>query len=197
MKKTTLILAFLLFCLTSVLTAQSTEPDLISINEDRISLNKNGMLVLGGWAVTNIAIGGIAMTQTSGSVKYFHQMNAAWNSVNLAIAGFGYAGARGMDSDISFGETLGEFHSLERILLFNAGLNVGYMATGAYLWERGIRTDSNRLRGYGQSMILQGGFLFVFDLTLYALSRSQSSPFLEMMDQFQVSASGVSMRISF
>ena len=51
--------------------------------------------------------------------------------------------------------------------LFNAGLDVGYMATGAYLWERGIRKDSRGLKGYGQSLILQGGFLFTFDLIMY------------------------------
>ena len=189
------LLIQILFC--SLLLAQSSEPDLLRINQDRISMNSNGMLVLGGWAVTNIAIGSIGMTQTSGNTKYFHQMNAAWNTVNLAIAGFGYYGLRGQSADIGLSETITEFHNFEKILLFNAGLDVGYMAMGAYLWERGIRTDSERLRGYGQSMILQGAFLFVFDGILYFMSRAESSRLIESLSSVQFTSTALSVSFSF
>lgn len=197
MKKFLPPLLMLLFGIHTVLHAQTADPDLVQINEDRISMNKNGMLILGSWAVGNIALGGIAMTQTSGNVKYFHQMNAAWNTVNLAIAGFGYYGLRNQNTALSLSETIHEYHNFEKILLFNAGLDIGYMAIGAYLWERGIRTDSSRLRGYGQSMILQGGFLFTFDVILYVLSRSQSSGLIDSLDNLQFSGNGLSFTIPF
>lgn len=137
------------------------------------------------------------MTQAAGQTKYFHQMNAAWNSVNLAIAGFGYYGLRNQSVDLSLAETITEFHNFEKILLFNAGLDVGYMAIGAYLWERGIRKESNRLVGYGKSMILQGGFLFTFDLVLYFMSQSKSSALIDTLNVVQFNGTALSVTIPF
>jgi hypothetical protein len=90
-----------------------------------------------------------------------------------------------------------EFQNFEKILLFNAGLDVGYMALGAFLWERGLRKDSDRLTGYGQSLILQGGFLFTFDLVLYFMNRSQSSQVLEILEQVQFTGTSVAVNIPF
>ena len=197
MKNRFLSLLILQFLFCGLLLAQPSDPDLRVINEERISLNSNGMLVLGGWAVSNIIVGGVGMTQTGGQTKYFHQMNAAWNSVNLAIAGFGYYGLRNQSVDLSLAETINEFHNFEKILLFNAGLDIGYMAIGAYLWERGIRKDSNRLVGYGQSMILQGGFLFTFDLVLYFMSRSKNSALIDTLNNIQFNGTALSINIPF
>ena len=197
MKKKLLLFVLLQILFAGWLMAQPTSQELEQINRDRISLNSNGMLILGGWAVSNLVVGGIGMTQNSGNVRYFHQMNAAWNTVNLAIAGFGYYGLRNQSTSITLSETITEFHNFEKILLFNAGLDVGYIAIGAYLWERGIRTESARLKGYGQSMILQGGFLFVFDLVLYALSRSESRALIQSLDSVSLSASGIGLSITF
>lgn len=189
------ILVQLLFC--GWLHAQTNLINLEEINEKRLSINSSGMLVLGGWAVSNLFIGGIGMTQTSGTTKYFHQMNAAWNTVNLAIAGFGYYGLSNQSTGIGLSETITEFHNFEKILLFNAGLDVGYMAIGAFLWERGLRKDSTRMVGYGQSMILQGGFLFVFDAVLYFLSRSESSRLIDSLNYIQVNGTALSLNIPF
>jgi hypothetical protein len=38
-----------------------------------------------------------------------------------------------------------------------------------------------RLRGYGNSVILQGSFLFVFDLIMYGLLRSHRADFLQQL----------------
>jgi hypothetical protein len=177
--------------------AQTSEPDLEAINQNRIGLNSNGMLVLGGWAVSNMIVGGIGMTKTNGTTKYFHQMNAAWNSVNLTIAGFGYYGLKNQDVGMTLSETISEFHSLEKILLFNTGLDVGYVALGAFLWERGLRKESNRLTGYGQSLVLQGGFLFVFDTILYFLNRSKSSQLMDFVSHVQFSGTSLAVTIPF
>lgn len=197
MKKRLLLFILVQFLFYGWLHAQTNLVDLEEINEKRLSINSSGMLVLGGWAVSNLFIGGIGMTQTSGTTKYFHQMNAAWNTVNLAIAGFGYYGLRNQSTGIGLSETITEFHNFEKILLFNAGLDVGYMAIGAFLWERGLRKDSTRLVGYGQSMILQGGFLFVFDAVLYFLSRSESSRLIDSLNYIQVNGTALSLNIPF
>jgi hypothetical protein len=196
-KQKIFVFLILQFLFSGLLFAQSSEPDLEAINQNRIGLNSNGLLVLGGWAVSNMIVGGIGMAKTNGTTKYFHQMNAAWNTVNLAIAGFGYYGLRNQDVSMSLAETISEFHSFEKILLFNAGLDVGYMALGAFLWERGLRKESNRLTGYGQSLILQGGFLFTFDTVLYFLNRSESSKLMEFVSHVQFTGTSVAVSIPF
>lgn len=124
-------------------------------------------------------------------------MNLVWNSVNLAIAGFGYIGLRSDPAQYSLPETIREFQNLENILLFNAGLDVGYMAAGAYLWERGIRKESNRLIGYGQSVVLQGAFLFTFDLILFAASRNKSSKLIDELGKLSIKPTGISYQTRF
>lgn len=197
MKKKIFLFIIIQLLFSGLLLAQPSTESLAEINLDRIQLNSNGMLILGGWAVSNIIIGGVGMTQSSGNTYYFHQMNAAWNTVNLAIAGFGYYGLRNQSSDINLSETIFEFQNFEKILLFNAGLDVGYMAIGTYLWERGLRKDNSRLTGYGQSMILQGGFLFAFDLILYFASNAKSSAFIESLNHLQFTGTGLSLYYSF
>jgi hypothetical protein len=58
---------------------------------------------------------------------------------------------------------------LQRIFLLNAGLDVGYIMAGAWMHERAgnVTKNSDRLRGFGRSIALQGAFLFVFDLGAY------------------------------
>jgi len=197
MFKFTTILASIIIGGIGIIKAQSSEKSLEIINEKRLKLNKDGMKVLGSWAAGNIIISGAGMTQTEGSVRYFHQMNLAWNSVNLAIAGLGYFGSRRDPSAFNLKETVQEYNKFENILLFNAGLDVGYMATGAYLWERGIRKENSRLKGYGQSLILQGGFLFTFDIIMYLASKQQSNNLLEVLDDIQLQPTGVTYRKSF
>jgi hypothetical protein len=176
---------------------QSTTINLNTINDQRLQLNKDGMKVLGGWAAGNMVVGGIGMIQSSGSDHYFHQFNLAWNSVNLAIAGLGYFGSHSARSDLSFAETIRKYQTFENILLLNAGIDVGYMATGAFLWERGLRKDSERLTGYGQSLILQGAFLFSFDLIMFIASRKQSSELLNVLDDVTIQPTGISYKIQF
>ena len=197
MKKSILLFLLIQILFIGWIHAQPTSDDLLQINEDRISMNSQGMLILGGWAVSNLVVGGIGMTQTTGNTKYFHQMNAMWNTVNLGIAGFGYMGLQNQSASLGLAETIREFQNFENILLFNAGLDVGYMALGAYLWERGLRKDSERLVGYGQSLILQGGFLFTFDVILYFASRSKSSALLETLNSIQIRGSEIGFNVTF
>ena len=124
-------------------------------------------------------------------------MNAAWNSVNLAIAGFGYYGLRSQSAQLGLSETITEFQNFENILLFNAGLDIGYMALGAWLWERGLRKENTRLKGYGQSIILQGGFLFAFDTVLFFMSRSESSKLIDTLSHVQFTGTSLAVSIPF
>lgn len=195
--KKSLLLFLLATIFSSSSKAQSIVEELRNINEERIEKNKTAMKLLGGWSVANIATGTYGRLQTGGATRYFHEMNAAWNSVNLAIAGFGYYGAKRADTDLSLTETVRESNNLDKILLLNTGLNVGYMATGAYLWERGIRKQSDRQSGYGQSLILQGAFLFVFDTLFYLSRSSERERIRSVLESIQFNGTGISYNRTF
>jgi len=136
--------------------------------------NKTGMFVLGTWAVANIATGGIGWSGAQGSQKYFHQMNVMWNAVNLGIAGAAFYSFSLSDPlTMSAGEMLRDHVRKENLYLINAGLDVLYIGGGLYM--RRLASDGHRradmLRGYGTSVILQGGFLMAFDLAMYLIQR--------------------------
>ena len=58
-------------------------------------------------------------------------------------------------------------NALEKIYIFNFGLDLAYIAGGSYLRERGVNSTSihtaDQLKGYGTSIIVQGGFLLLMD----------------------------------
>ena len=173
-----LVVAILLGLSVSAQAAEITSPEsfLAHHNQQSARLNQTAMGILLGWAVLNIGTGTVGHFTTQGETRAFWQANAAWNTVNLAIAGLSL---RGQASDTpgswDLARSLSEGQKMEKLLLFNAGLDVGYIAFGGLLLERGWRTDSARLRGWGKSLLLQGGFLLLFDVTVWLLNSSLNS----------------------
>ncbi|HKK40538.1 MAG TPA: hypothetical protein VJ949_14050 [Cryomorphaceae bacterium] len=87
---------------------------------------QTGMMVLRGWVVANIASGLAMRSNTSGVDSRFWEMNAIWNGVNLAIAGFGYFTAAKLGADDSVSELYQEQMGMDKTLLFfNAGPGLG------------------------------------------------------------------------
>lgn len=188
MKRVFLIALFALFT-SSIGYTQ----DLNTLNTERLALTKKGMIVLGSWAIGNIALSPVLVNNSSGSEKYFHQMNGYWNVVNLLIAGLGYYSAARADSyGLTLSESLKEQQRLEKTLLFNAGLDIAYMVGGLYLRERSENTSDNpqRLEGFGQSLILQGGFLFVFDIVFYLTQHRHGLKLLGLVDNLALGPAG-------
>jgi len=158
------------------------------------------MLVLGSWATTNLALSPILASRTTGSEKYFHQMNGYFNAVNLVIAGFGYWKATKTDpAGLSLSQSLKEQRRIERILLLNTGLDVVYVGIGLYLIDTGKDASSNaqQLMGFGQSLALQGSFLFAFDLILYFLHRKNGTKMLRFIDNLSVHPTGFQLAWKF
>ncbi|MCP3136673.1 DUF6992 family protein [Pyxidicoccus xibeiensis] len=176
--RSSLVLGLLFLALPVVAQEQVPEPAapsarewLAAHNAEAVHLNRVAMGVLFGWAVLNIGTGVAGHFATEGEKRAFFQANAAWNVVNLAIAGFGYHGqATAEPATWDLARSLAEGQKMEKLLLLNTGLDVGYLAFGAFLWERGLRKDSERLRGWGKSLLVQGGFLFAFDAVLWFLN---------------------------
>jgi hypothetical protein len=198
MHKQLIFVLFLFNC--ACLSAQNLSlPDW---NHQRLQHNERAMWILGGWAAGNIAVGAIGMSRTDGESRAFHQMNAGWGVINLALAGSGIWTATHTDpASLDWLQSLEAQQKIQRIFLFNAGLDVGYMMAGTWMMERGLRiTDRpERWRGWGRSILIQGAFLFVFDLGAYLyhrpLDRSihETRPAVGMM----MGADGVGVRLRF
>ncbi|HZI07299.1 MAG TPA: hypothetical protein VEZ71_24995 [Archangium sp.] len=169
----TSLAVLLLLCVSFAAQAAETTPEafLATHNTEGVRLNRAAMGVLLGWAVLNIGTGTAGHFTTQGELRAFWQANAAWNVVNLAIGGFGlYGQLTATPETWDLGRSLAEGQKMEKLLLLNAGLDVGYVAFGGFLLERGLRTDSAQLRGWGKSLLLQGGFLLLFDAVLWGLN---------------------------
>lgn len=180
-----IFLLYLIFPAALILAQDNFSDQLQSFHHQRMNINETAMLVLGGWAAGNILVGTYGNFKASGEAKYFHQFNAMWNVVNLGIATFGYLNAVNSDpASMTNLEIIKDFNSLQNLLLLNAGLDAAYIATGFYLKERAKKSSSSeRLRGYGNSLLLQGGFLLLFDVTLYFVHQNNANvsfyPYLE------------------
>jgi len=183
-----------IFFFTATASAQSDK--LTEFNQERLQINKIGMLTLGGWALGNIAVNGLLTRNASGSTKYFYQGNIYWNLVNLGLAGFGYFAATGSDpASYNLTESLKEFYSIQKILLFNAGLDVAYITGGFFLKERAKNTATRRdmFTGFGNALILQGGFLLAFDIAMFLIHNANA----DFLNNISLSSNGLGMVIKF
>ena len=164
-------------------TAQRITPssELLNFSEQRIRHQKTLGLTLGSYAFANIVVGAVAASQTTGETKYFHRMNVYWNIVNLSIAGVGLLGSRKRNADPeTLADAVRQHENMKQLLLINAGLDVAYVVGGAYLRERANPGRANshadnadQLRGYGKSIMAQGGFLLAFDLVNYFIFKKR------------------------
>jgi hypothetical protein len=178
MKKLIVILLFIVF------GKAQAQDSLTTFNLNREHIKKNGMEVLGSWAIAHIALGTIASSNTTGSVKYYYQMDALWNVINLGAAVSGYISAiNNAGRPLSVTESLKQQRQTENIFLINGGLDVGYIGAGIFLNHRGSTTNSNQLQGYGSSIIVQGAFLLLFDATMYTAEKHNGNKLRRFLER--------------
>lgn len=170
----------MLFVLTLSLTlaAEPIAPrpsgnaELTTWNARRLSVNRASMYVLAGWALGNMAVGSIGFaTFPDERVRFIHLGNAAWNLVNLTLATIGLISEWGKDpASFDARQSLEAVSTQQKVLLVNAGLDAAYLATAAFLWQRGEATADVRMVGLGQALLIQGAFLLVFDVVCAVLA---------------------------
>ena len=169
-----------------------------SLAYQRINLSKNHLFILGAWAGANIIQGSISASNAVGNDHYFHQMNAYWNTVNLAIAGAGLLAAhQQLKRHYSLVDNLREQQKIEKLLLLNTGLDAAYITTGLYLKERGTRLNKDQPIGYGNSLVFQGAFLLVFDLFQYAANRKNGKILDQMLGNWQLGTTQNGIGLSY
>ena len=133
-------------------------------------IQQQSTLVLSGWSILNIRISPLCTKSlfnpvTSGD--HFHLSNFNWNLFNAGFAGIShYSVYTNSQKTWSISELNKRKKRLERALTFNVALDFIYIASGLLLKHA---TSPNDLVNYpafhggGNSLILQGGFLLVYD----------------------------------
>jgi hypothetical protein len=100
----------------------------------------------------------------------------AWGAVDAAIAIFGARASARKRAKIQDPERLEietkEARWLERVLWISTGLDVLYILGGVWLLQS-WGAESLLWRGHGLGIVIQGGFLFCFDLYLANYLRKQ------------------------
>ena len=145
------------------------------------------MLALGSWSAANLIYSGASVGPAEGKNKYFHQMNMIWGGINITLATIGYLAAKNQD-ELSFAKSLQKQSSLEKTFLFNAGLDIAYVAGGFYLKEKSYNDLKNkdRYKGFGNSIILQGSALFLFDGIVYLLHQRHGKKLNKLSEKIQL-----------
>lgn len=173
-----LLLSF--FAFTFFFHSQAQDMEVFNQYNRELNLHgRNGMIALGSWSVGNIIVGTAgALTTEKGSMLFsFHLMNASWNVVNLGIALPAYFGARKrLNKQYDIPGSFKLQRQQETLFLINMAADGLYVGTGVFLQEFGNRYSNPQVRdsfkGMGYSLIMQGGFLLLFDAVMFGVHKS-------------------------
>lgn len=188
----------ILLLLVSLVSTVFSQTELQSFNKNRIRITRNGMFVLGSWGVANTITGAIGLATADGEAKYFHQMNLIWGVTNFAIAGATFFSLKKRQTDISLFQSLKEQTGIEKTFLINGGLDLVYISAGIYCLEKANNSlKRDKYKGYGKSLLLQGGGLLLFDAIMYFINVSQGKLLYKLLDKVQFSgdSAGITWKI--
>jgi hypothetical protein len=184
---------FAIFCLSS-LYAQN----IVEINKDRQKLSRQGMTFLTSWAATNIAGGTTAyFLAKDPEWKYFHEMNVFWNTVNLGLGISGLMSERKAKTSLNLEQSIKAQKKIERIFLVNSGIDLLYIGGGLAMRQMQNAKNPERMKGYGNALILQGSFLLLFDGVEYFLHRSNGYRYKTSKLSFNFDGNSVGLSYNF
>ena len=74
--------------------------------------------------------------------------------------------------------------------MINAGLDLAYIGTGAWLTQKSKTTTKKpeRLEGFGNSLLMQGGFLLLFDGIMFAVHNHHGKILNKKLDNISIAA---------
>lgn len=171
-------------------SAFSQKEVLIKFEKERIGYSKKSMVVLAGWSAANMIVSGIATNTSNTEMRYFHQMNVMWGGINLTLAGLGYwgAGREKVDNPV-LADVLKHQNRIEKTYLINLGLDVAYVGAGL-LMNKTSDNQKNpaKFEGYGNSIMLQGGFLLLYDAIVYSIHHKHRKQLKGMGEKLTLNA---------
>jgi hypothetical protein len=214
MKKILTVILLVISC-----QAFAQQDSLKTYNTERIRITSNGMEYLGGWGLLNLATGAYAnwgtgsktitvtvgqnqvperVSSISPELKYFAQMNTIWGSVNFVTALLGYTGTQnGKNKKLTAAQTLHEQERIEKIFKINSYFDVAYLGAGLYLKLAGDSRNSPLMKGYGESILMQGGFLLIFDQLMYRSEKNHGIKLRNFLEKHPISFDGRRIGIIF
>lgn len=170
---------------SGVSAAPPADFDLEGWHSAREARLEAGMVTLLGWGAASVA-GGLAgrVLAEGRQAQGFWEMTAGWGFVNagLAVTSLLTFGEEAT-TRASLGASLEASHDLSTVFWLNAGLDVGWMAMGAWLQERGRGRGDARAEGFGQAVVIQGAALLAFDVVMGLLESGAASDLYPIVGQ--------------
>ena len=187
MKKALTIVVLIVFC-----SHASAQDSLKIYNQSRIRITSSGMEVLGGWGILNLGTGAIGWANSTNlESRYFFEMNTIWGVADFGVALIGYGGLQKQrKKTFTAAEILEEQKRIEKIFFINGILDVAYIGTGLYLKLEGDSRNSPIMKGYGESILMQGGFLLIFDGIMYQAEKTNGSKLRSFLEKHPVTFDG-------
>ncbi|HEY9000877.1 MAG TPA: hypothetical protein VIM89_05970 [Mucilaginibacter sp.] len=204
--KKALVIILVLFC-----TSAFAQDSLKYYNNLRINTTSSGMKVLGAWGIVNLGtgaiwgwnnkttsvyadLGGSQVVSSKGISRegqYFFQMNTIWGAVDFGTALLGYANVQKYRrKNLTAAETLEQQKKLEKIFLINGAFDIGYIGVGSYLKLVGDSRKSPIMKGYGESILMQGSFLLIFDGIMYHAEKRNGTRLGNFLEKHPISFDG-------
>ncbi len=153
----------ILFLIISLLLSEESfsQDNYWDLYEQRVIQNDRNKNILLGWGAANV-VSGIALYNSD--YRDFGLMNASWGAINMGIAIMAKRNAQRFNPDThSISDIISEELRFNRIVALNTGLDVGYMGAGWAMMHFG---EDSITRQFGTSVLIQGAFLFAYDLFL-------------------------------
>lgn len=164
------ILIFVVLILT--LDQKIKSQDSLAFHEEFYQTQQKSLLLLTGWSVGNLALSPFLANNFKvfrnnfvgdvSSKDYFHQMNFNWNLLNVGIVGMShFLVYKDQRKPWNIQELSMKKKKAEKSIIINMGLDVAYMIFGLLIKHSDKNLPVNQ--GYGNSLILQGGYLLLYD----------------------------------
>ncbi|MFC1997733.1 DUF6992 family protein [Chloroflexota bacterium] len=119
------------------------------------------------WSILSIVFGTLLQVPEDRFARGLGKQIAAWGFIDALIAIFGNQFAKNraarQPDPLAAQIVQDERDKLSKLLWVNTGLDVGYTTGGSVLALTKGKTDPG-WRGHGIGIIIQGAFLFIFDL---------------------------------
>ena len=162
----------ILIILIAGLNQKISSQDSLTFHKEFYKTQQNSLLLLSSWSVGNLALSPflannfkVSRNNFVGDVSsndYFHQMNFNWNLLNAGIAGLShFLVYKDQRKPWNIQEMSLKKKKAEKSIIINMGLDVAYMLSGLLIKQSDKNLSINQ--GYGNSLILQGGYLFLYD----------------------------------
>lgn len=184
----------LIFCICNKVLWGQTFTD---FSKQKNDLDKKLMLTLTSWSAANVLTSGIGWATTEkGEANYFHQMNVIWGAINIGLALPGYFKAKNAIPNTTLSANLRQQMQTEQVFLFNTGLDIAYVTAGFLLKSEGKHKANKQAQfnGFGNGLLLQGGFLFLFDLSAYLIHHRHGAELNPMIDRLSINPSGFGLQ---